>query len=144
MPDYAVPLQEWTPEMWQTALRDVIKYGVMPYENVDDVVTAAWILGQKRAALMGHPFWAGVDAQLPMNILCYWPFKIAYSPETRARIVARRWDFISGIQSNRADPESRRRVQEMIPDKLLTWRVGEIYRSIADNQGAEIVNLLGW
>jgi hypothetical protein len=43
--------EQWTEDMWREAIKAVVRISAQPYEYVDDVVTAGWILGQKRAEL---------------------------------------------------------------------------------------------
>ena len=54
--DFTIAPEQWEPEMWREVIRSCCRFGAQPYEDLDDIVTAGWLLGEKRAELLGRPF----------------------------------------------------------------------------------------
>ena len=60
------PPESWDEEMWREALKSVVRFGAEPHEDLEDVVSAGWLLGIRRAELLGRDFWPGLDATYPL------------------------------------------------------------------------------
>jgi hypothetical protein len=99
MMDFTVAPQEWTRFMWREAISAVVRFGAQPYEDLADVVTAGWILGQRRATLLKHDFWPGVDTICPFTVMTWWPWKPSYATEVRTQIFAKRGEIVKGIDN---------------------------------------------
>ena len=137
MKDFTVAPQLWEPDMWREAIKAVVRFSAQPYEDLDDIVTAGWLLGEKRAELQGRPFWPGVDPQHPLMILCWWPFKPAYLIEAREEIVFNRWELVKGIHESRDVGHLNR----VIPDEILAMSTSDLYTGIVKR---EVPELLRW
>jgi hypothetical protein len=158
MPDFALPPQEWTTEMWREAIKAVVQFSAQKDEEYpDDFVTAGWILGQKRAELRGEGFWPGVHPQYPLMVLTRWPWKVAYSPEVRKKIVDKRSGLVNGIHGIVATghiqelkyeiPYSNdqvKRLMNVIPDNILVLPIDDLYQRIAKDGGREVTDQLRW
>ena len=136
MRDFTVAVQQWDPDMWREALKAVVRFSAQPYEDLDDVVTTGWLLGEKRARLQHRRFWPGVDPQHPLMIFCWWPFKPAYSVEEREQILSKRWELVRGIHQSHDLGE----VERVIPDEILTMDVSDLYIRIMRHEMADILN----
>ncbi len=136
MRDFIVAVQQWDEGMWREAIKAVVRFSAQPYEDLDDVVTFGWLLGEKRAELQGRPFWPGVDPQQPLMIFCWWPFKPAYSIEEREHIITRRSGLVNGIHQRQGLGE----VARVIPDEVLTLSVSDLYTRIIRHELTEILN----
>jgi hypothetical protein len=159
MPDFMIPSQRWTADMWREAIKAVVRFGAQPREdNLDDVVTAGWVLGQKRADLRGRPFWPGMDTQHPLTILCWVVFfKPGYAMNIREEILSKRWELVRGIDESLSrdridgliyqspeDNEHVRRMWNLIPDDLLKMPVDELYDVIRSDEGHAVARSLRW
>lgn len=90
MPNFQHSPERWTPDMWQEVIKAVVRFGEQRGENLDDIVTAGWLLGQKRAEILHREFWPGTEPQVPLMILCWWPLKPKYHEDVRKSIIAQR------------------------------------------------------
>jgi hypothetical protein len=135
--------EQWTEDMWREAIKAVVRISAQPYEYVDDVVTAGWILGQKRAELRSREkFLPGVHPQYALDILSWWPFKPTYSAQVLAEIILpKRWEVVRGIRTN---AEQSDRLRNLIPDDILTMSVDGLYERIAKDGGRELALSLKW
>jgi hypothetical protein len=141
MTDFTIVPEQWTDDMWREAIKAVVRFGAEPYEDPDDVVTAGWILGQKRAELRGRKFFPGLHPIHPLKILSWWPFKPTYSAQILADIRPKRWGFVKGIHTNREQSE---RLSYLIPDNILAMSTHDLHESIAKDGGREVTNSLKW
>jgi hypothetical protein len=137
MSGFTLHTQYWDPDMWREALKAVVRFTAQPHENLDDIVTAGWLLGQKRAELRHRDFWPGVDAQHLLMILCWWPFKPAYSLDELEIILSSRWELVEGIDQS----HDVGRIEEVIPDELLSLEVSDLYSGI---MSGEVGRTLRW
>jgi hypothetical protein len=135
--DFTTAPQHWEPEMWREVIKAVVRFGAQPYEDLDDIVTTGWLLGERRADLLGRPFWPGVDPQQPLTFLCYWPLKPSFSIDARAKIISKRWSLVRGIHR---EPNINR-LRVVISDEMLTMGTDEIYTMIS---AGKLANLLNW
>ena len=134
--DFMVAPQKWEPEMWREAIKAVVRFTAQPYEDLDDIVTAGWLLGEKRARLLDRHFWPGVDPQHPLMIFCWWPFKPAFSVEEREQIVSARWELVRGVRER----EDLGEIERVIPDEVLTMDVSDLYTRIVRRELAVMLN----
>jgi hypothetical protein len=133
--DFTIAPEEWEPEMWREVFKAVVRFGAQPYEDLDDIVTAGWLLGEKRAELLDRPFWPGVDPQLPLMFLCWWPLKTAYPMHVRAGIISRRWTLVRGIHEH---PDIER-LSMVVPDQVLKMGTDDIYTMISKGELADFL-----
>ena len=129
------PPESWDEEMWREALKSVVRFGAEPHEDLEDVVSAGWLLGIRRAELLGRDFWPGLDATYPLVVLCWWPFKPLFAAETRDYIKSRRWGFVQGVhQSRNID-----RLNSVVNDEVLRMGPAEFYRRIASGEVRQLL-----
>jgi hypothetical protein len=156
MTDYTIPPQNWTIDMWRGAMSAVVKLSVLAGEDVDDVVTAGWVLGQERAKLRGEEFWPGVHAQYPLMVMTWWPWKSKYGPEARNLVCEKRGRLVKGLHKSVSEPvdgltyaipehnEHMQKVMTVIPDVILVLPIDDLYQRIARDEGLAVTRLLRW
>jgi hypothetical protein len=155
--DFTIAPQDWTSDMWREAIKAVVRFAAQPYEDLDDLVTAGWILGQKRAALQGHRFWPGVDPICPFTLTTLWFWKPSYAPEVRRLIFEKRYELVRGIHEIVAreridgltyvipgDNDRIQRLMRVIPDDILTMPISALHERIAKDEGHEVTTKLIW
>ena len=140
---FTIAPEQWTEDMWREAIKAVVRFGAQPWEDLDDVVTAGWILGQRRAELQNRErLLPGVDPQYALDIFSWWPFKPTYSAQVLAEIIIpKRWEFVRGIRTN---GEQSERLRNLIPDDILKMSIDDLYQRIAYQGGRELASSLKW
>jgi hypothetical protein len=132
------PPEEWDEEMWRVALKSVVRFGAEPYEDLEDVVSAGWLLGKRRAGLLDRDFWPGIDATYPLSVLCWWPFKPLFAAETREYIKSRRWELVQGVHQS-GDIE---RLNSVVSDEVLRMGLAEFSHRTASGGVQQLQQLL--
>ena len=110
--------EEWSDETWTMVLTNVVSQTAMPHEDSNDIVAGGWALGQRRADLLGQPFWPGEDVVHPLCIFCWWPFKPALSTDSRRFIHEFRWELFKNVASCSGAIASRPRAE--------AWSLGDV------------------
>jgi hypothetical protein len=154
MPDFTISPNEWSADMWREAIKAVVRFGAQPTENLDDIVTAGWLLGQKRAELQGRPFWPGEHPQYPLMIGTWYWLKPSYSTEVREFIISKRGQIIERIHESvnsdglqyviTQDNERFQKLMHLIPDHYLQMNIDELFERIRHDGGREVTHALNW
>lgn len=125
-------------ELWKDLFTDIVKYTILPHENVDDVVAGGFVLGQRRAELLDRPFSPGEDVAHVLSIFCWWPFKPAFTEDSIQYLQTNRWNFFQAVSSSN---NAINRLREVVTSEILTMNTQELCNTLRIRPAWEVLKL---